>query len=216
MWGEGRTWKLRLTRFGVFTCWVRSLCTRQQRARRAMRCCSSLRTGVRCVVRLCLARRSRNCWAHPAAVSRLNLTENQCGHHQTGSRQPCPSQAFAQQPPCCQRGKYRLQPEDDGAAHGVHTLLPPGLQSDHHHAGQQPQVDQCRPCRCIQGCKLLHPCHAIATAQQKERGSQAHHGCLGGCHARGPQRGRQIAACAFLQCQDVDGIEDGACQGERI
>jgi len=56
-------------RFGTFTLWVRALCARQHRARRTMRRCSSLRTGVRCVVPSCLARRSRHCRAHPTAVS---------------------------------------------------------------------------------------------------------------------------------------------------
>ena len=41
----------------VFTCEVRALRTRQLRARRAMRRCSSLRAGARGVVAPCLARR---------------------------------------------------------------------------------------------------------------------------------------------------------------
>ena len=54
----------------VFTCEVRALRTRQHRARRAMRRCSSLRAGARSVVASCLAPRSRHRRAHPTAVFR--------------------------------------------------------------------------------------------------------------------------------------------------
>jgi hypothetical protein len=33
--------------------------------------------------------------------------------------------------------------KDDGAAHGIHALLAPGLQRHHHHTRQQAQVQQC-------------------------------------------------------------------------
>jgi len=52
----------------VFTLWVRALCTRQHRARGALRRCSSLRAGARGVVASCLAPRSRHRRAHPTAV----------------------------------------------------------------------------------------------------------------------------------------------------
>ncbi len=52
---------------------------------------------------------------------------------------------LADQPPGGQRGKHRLQPKDDGAAHGVHALLAPGLQYDHEGAGHQAQVDDGHP-----------------------------------------------------------------------
>ena len=55
----------------AFTYGVNTLRTRQYRARRAMRRCSSLRAVARCVVAPCLARRSRHWQAHPTTEFRV-------------------------------------------------------------------------------------------------------------------------------------------------